>query len=77
MNSVKRGGRCVDKLYKARSSFWARWVKHHGGQDRKYSEFQIQIEPRDEQNFSSASTTMVQSYLRHGPTQAKIAVYTA
>lgn len=33
VNSVKRSGRCVDKLYEARSSFWARWVKHHGGEE--------------------------------------------
>jgi len=52
VNSVKGSGRCVDKFYKARSSFWARGVKRHGGQ-----ETEIFVEPRDEQNFSSASTS--------------------
>ena len=41
VNSVKRGGRCVDEFYKARSSFWARWVKQHGGQDRNILNFKF------------------------------------
>lgn len=30
VDSVKRGGGRINELQKARSSFWARWAKHHG-----------------------------------------------